>query len=120
MTLKLVRRNDQVIVAAEAHVADQYFTRLVGLIGKKSLGHGEGMLFPKCNSAHMWWMSMPIDVIFLKKQNSESWMVLDVKANLKPWKPLPVSCFRADDMLEVASGTAERINLKVGEVLCIA
>lgn len=78
------------------------------------------MLFPKCNDIHMWMMSIPIDVVFLKKENAESWSVLSLKPKLKPWKPLPVACFSADDTLELPEGTIARLNLKVGEVLCVA
>ena len=120
MTLKLVRQNDQMTIASHAFVADQFFTRLKGLIGKKSFPEGEGMLFPKCNNVHMWMMSIPIDVVFLKKQNSESWSVISLKPKLKSWKVLPVACFNADDTLELPAGTIDRLNLKTGEVLCIA
>ena len=120
MTLKLVRGNDHAVVTSNAIVADQFFTRLKGLIGKKSFQDGEGMLFPKCNDIHMWMMSIPIDVVFLKKQSPESWLILSLKSSLKPWKPLPVACFKADDTLELPAGTIDRLNLKTGEVLCIA
>ena len=28
------------------------------------------MLFPACNDIHMWFMSIPLDVVFLRKQKS--------------------------------------------------
>ncbi len=117
MEMKLVRKTDQAMIAANAVVADLFFDRLKGLIGKKEFQAGEGMLFPKCNSIHMWMMSIPIDVLFLKKRNTE-WEILSAYKNLKPWKILPVGSFGADDTLELPVGTIERLDLKKGEVLC--
>ena len=120
VALKLVRRSDQAVVASNALLADTFWTRLKGLIGKKSLADGEGLLFPKCNDIHMWMMSISIDVLFLKKTDEQSWVILKPVAQLKPWKVLPVACFKADDTLELPVGIIERLNLKAGEVLCIA
>ncbi len=120
MTLKLVRRIDQAVVASEAVVADQFMTRLKGLIGKKSMQDGEGMLFPECNNVHMWMMSIPLDLVFLKKVDSRSWSVLALRSQVRPWSPMPFVCLNADDTLELPSGTIERVGLRTGEVLCIA
>ncbi len=120
VALKLVRRSDQAVVASNALLADTFWTRLKGLIGKKSLADGEGLLFPKCNDIHMWMMSISIDVLFLKKTDEQSWVILKPVAQLKPWKVFPVACFKADDTLELPAGIIGRLNLKAGEVLCIA
>jgi uncharacterized membrane protein (UPF0127 family) len=118
---KLIRTSDQVCVAARLNFARSYFSRLKGLIGKKQFDFGEGLLFPKCNSIHMWMMSIPIDVVFLKSnaKNSE-WTILSVYPQLKPWKLFPVSDVKADDVLELPAGLIDSISLKKGEVLCIA
>ncbi len=120
MGLHLIRKHDQVQVLHHGVIADRYFTRLCGLIGKKEMNRGEGMLFPKCNSIHMWMMSIPLDVVFLKTITPQKeWSIVEMRSHLKPWKLLPVNCFKADDVLELPSGTIESIGLKNGEVLCI-
>ncbi len=117
--MKLIRKSDQTLVLEQGKVADDFLTRLRGLIGTKNLKPGEGLLFPRCNSVHMWMMSIPIDVLFLKKED-RTWTILSLHAGLKPWKLLPVSCFKADDALELPHGSIERLHLKKGEVLCFA
>jgi uncharacterized membrane protein (UPF0127 family) len=120
---KIIRTSDQICVVDRLKFADTYFTRLRGLIGTKQFKFGEGLLFSKCNSAHMWMMSIPIDLVFLKlnaKHAGREWTVLSIHSSLKPWKLLPVSDFKADDMLELPAGMSESISLKSGEVLCIA
>jgi uncharacterized membrane protein (UPF0127 family) len=115
----MMRKNDQAKVLESGVLATDYFTRLRGLIGTKSLSPGEGILFPKCNSIHMWMMSIAIDVIFLKKQKEE-WQIVALHKKLKPWKVLPVGCMKADDTLELPSGTIDRLSLEKGQTLCIA
>ena len=121
--IKLIRTSDQVCVSDCLKIADQFISRLRGLIGVKKFEFGEGLLFPRCNNIHMWMMSIPIDVVFLKakpKGSTQEWLVMSVHSNVKPWKLLPVIDFMADDVLELPSGFAESISLKSGEVLCIA
>lgn len=119
MALTLIRKHDGAVIASRAEVADRFYLRLKGLIGRTDFESGAGMLFPRCTSVHMWMMSMPIDVVFLKKIDS-GWTVMSAHAELKPWKLLPVGDLRADDALELPKGTIDRTGLKPGEVLCIA
>lgn len=119
MTLEMIRKSDSVRIASNLEVADRFWPRLRGLIGRNSFEQGEGLLFPRCNSIHMWMMRIPIDVVFLRKSGA-CWEVLSLHPGLKPWKALPVGNFRADDTLELPEGSIMRIGLKPGEVLCIA
>jgi uncharacterized membrane protein (UPF0127 family) len=119
MALNLIRKHDRAEIASRLEVAEHFVPRLKGLIGRSRFDAGEGLLFPRCNSVHMWMMSIPIDLVFLKKQASD-WLVLSVHPGLKPWKVLPVGNFRADDALELPAGTIELKGIKSGEVLCIA
>lgn len=120
---KLIRSSDQVCIVNELKFADAFFSRLRGLIGVKKFEFGEGLLFPRCNNIHMWMMSIPIDVVFLKtsqKSPRQEWSVLSVHSRLQPWRLLPVSDSKADDVLELPAGRAQSVGLKSGEVLCIA
>lgn len=119
MELRMKRKNDQMLVLEKGVLADDFMTRLKGLMGKTSLIQGEGMLFPKCNNIHMWMMKMPIDVVFLKKEASD-WQILALYPRVKPWKVLPLSCLKADDTLELPAGSIERLSLQKGQTLCIA
>ena len=118
MTRRMIRKSDSVPVVSNLEVADRFFARLVGLIGRKSFQPGQGLLFPRCTSIHMWMMSIPIDAVFLKKRGTE-WEVLSLHPELRPWRPLPVGNHAADDVLELPEGSIGRIGLKAGEVLCI-
>ncbi len=115
----MIKRNSQ-LVLDEVRVANTYWSRLIGLMGKKEFS-GKGLLFPRSNSIHMWMMSMPIDVIFLKEiQPGKEWSIVQLHRSVRPWKLLPLLCARADDTLEVSAGLIEQHQLREGEVLCIA
>ena len=71
MAVSMIRKSDQHPVASKLEVADRFLSRLTGLIGLARFEAGEGLLFPRCTSIHMWMMRIPIDVVFLKKRDSE-------------------------------------------------
>ena len=51
----------------EIIIADTFYKRLTGLIGYKNINFG--MLFPKCNSIHTYFMKENIDIIGLDTNN---------------------------------------------------
>ncbi len=57
------------MLASEAKVADNFLTRLVGLLKTPSLVEGEGLYITSCSQIHMFGMKYAIDVVFLDKQN---------------------------------------------------
>jgi uncharacterized membrane protein (UPF0127 family) len=107
-----------IVVAENCLIADHFFSRLRGLIGRKTFEPGEGLLFPKCNDIHMWFMSMRIDVVFLKKvRGTFSWQITSFREGLRPWRPLPVRDSSADDTLELPAGTIARCGLVPGDAI---
>ncbi len=48
-------------------VANSFHKRLIGLMGKKNINYG--MLFPKCNSIHTYFMKENIDIVGLNENN---------------------------------------------------
>ena len=55
------------ILVPQAAVADSFLTRFKGLMLRKGLEPGEGLLLRKCSSIHCFFMRFPIDVIYLDK-----------------------------------------------------
>ena len=70
-----------IVVANHVNVANSFFTRLRGLLGKKQLKPGEGLLITKCSSVHCFFMKFTIDVAYL----SEDFIVLGTET-LLPWQ----------------------------------
>ena len=68
------------IIASNIKLADSFWARFRGLMGRKSLGDGEGLLLTYCLSVHCFFMRIPIDAVHLSKNMT----VLGVET-LRPW-----------------------------------
>ncbi len=69
-------------VAASVEVANTFRARFKGLMLRKHLPVGGGMLLTPCNSVHMAFMRMSLDIVYL----GADYTVLAVEPNLKPWR----------------------------------
>jgi uncharacterized protein len=109
---KTVRRaSDGVVVCEHCRVADTFWLRLRGLMGRTSLDPGEGMLFEQNGSIHMFFMRIPLDVIFLDRESR----VVKIARELQPWRTAAARGARTT--IELAAGAAAGV--EVGDVLTI-
>jgi uncharacterized membrane protein (UPF0127 family) len=60
--------------------ARQWWQRLRGLLGRRSLGEGEGLLLEPCRAVHMLGMKFPLDIAFVDRDGN----VVAVYAGLPP------------------------------------
>lgn len=72
-------------ISSSIEKADTFISRFLGLMSRKTLGDEEGLLLDPCNSIHMFFMSFPIDAVFLDKEN-KAVMILE---NFRPWRVSP-------------------------------
>jgi uncharacterized membrane protein (UPF0127 family) len=99
------------VVCERCTLARNPITRMRGLLGRRGLAQGEGLLLQPAGSIHTFFMRFPIDAVFLDRSGS----VVDVVRRLKPWRA--ATRLRARAVLELAAGEAERLTLRVGERL---
>ena len=90
-----------VVNGVKAKVAKTLFERMRGLIGSKRPPAGEGMLITNCKAIHTFFMSFPIDAVFLDRDGR---VVKEVRG-IAPWRPFVWGGFRAASVLETASGS---------------
>jgi uncharacterized membrane protein (UPF0127 family) len=82
-----------------------------GLLGRKELAVGGGLLIRPTWSIHTWFMRFPIDVVFLDRDLT----VLKLKEHMAPWR---ATAHRgAHSALELSAGHAHRVDLDVGDRL---
>jgi uncharacterized protein len=110
----VLTRDDGSVICERCVVADRMLPRMKGLLGKRELAAGEGLLIQPAPSIHTFFMRFPIDVVFLAK-NGE---VMKVAANVGAWRMR--SCRRAFAVLELAAGEAERRGITVGDQVDMA
>ena len=92
-------------------IADNPWRRLRGLLGRRSLAAGEGLLLRPSPSIHTWFMRFAIDVVFLDRDLR----VLRVVDSLRPWRF--AGCRGASAVLELAAGEARARGVSVGDRL---
>ena len=96
---------------ARVSVAGNPWTRFRGLMGRRELGEGEGLLLRGSGSVHTCFMRFPIDVVFLDRDMT----VVGIAPGLRPWRA--AGRRRAKTVLELAAGEAERRGIQVGDRL---
>lgn len=94
----------------EVEFADNFFKRLRGLMFRRQLDSGRGLLLAPCNSVHMLFMNFAIDVVYL----DENFCIKKIVRNLTPWLGMSF-CFGAWGALELPKDDAERLKLVVGQ-----
>jgi uncharacterized membrane protein (UPF0127 family) len=92
-------------------LADRPLRRMRGLIGRRGLPAGEGLLLSPAPAIHTAFMRFPIDALFLDR----NLQVLDIVERLVPWRV--ASKRRARAVLELSAGECARRGVEVGDRL---
>lgn len=108
-----IKRSDGTVACQRCVIADTAPSRLRGLLGRKRLEPGEGMLIKPTNSVHMFFMRFAIDVVFVDRDMS----VRKIVGTLRPWRM--AACRGAKAALELPAGAASRAGITVGERLVL-
>lgn len=94
--------------------ANRPWSRAWGLLGRSGLAYGEGLWIDPCNSIHMWFMRLPLDVLFLDPDRC----VVGVFEEVAPWRMIwPVKGART--VLELPVGTIKRSGTRMGHQLAV-
>lgn len=96
------------VVCERCLVADSPLPRMRGLLGRRGLESGEGLLLKPAGSVHTFFMRFPIDVVFLSREGD----VLKVARALPAWRL--AGARRAKAALELGADEAERRGISVG------
>jgi uncharacterized membrane protein (UPF0127 family) len=103
-----LRTEEGQVVCERCLVADSPWARMRGLLGRRGLESGEGLLLRPAGSVHTFFMRFSIDVVFLSRDGE----VLKVASALPPWRT--AGARRAKGALELAAGEAEHRGIRVG------
>jgi uncharacterized membrane protein (UPF0127 family) len=101
-------------VAARVRRADRAWSRMVGLLGRRSLAEDEGLLLTPCTSIHTFFMLFPIDILYLDREHA----VVKAVKDLRPFRFS--ACLRgAHSILELPAGTIDASGTQVGDRLTL-
>ncbi len=90
-----------------AEVADGFWRRGVGLLGRQTLPEGHGLLIQRCGSMHTWFMRFAIDVAYL----TEDGVVTETRRDLRPFR-VSFGGKGTRDALELPTGTLARLGIE--------
>lgn len=114
-TVFVFNQTQQTFLAHRVKVADSILSRLVGLLGKRSLDSGSGLWIFPSRGVHTLGMMFDIDVVFLDKDHK----VVAVHEVLHPFSMTGVY-LNAESVLELPAHTIFKSRTKVGDDLMIS
>lgn len=100
---RVINRTRNTTLAERADIANNVWTRGKGLLGRRELPEGSGLVIEPCSSIHTLFMAFPIDVAFVAKDGR----VVAVAHTLKPWRLGPFAR-KVRYVVELPAGTLER------------
>jgi uncharacterized protein len=107
-------REDGRVVCEQLLVAARPLRRMRGLLGRRSLPRGEGILLRPAASIHTFFMRFAIDAVFLDREL----IVVGIEPELRPWRT--AGRRGANSVVELAAGECARRDVAVGDRLALA
>jgi uncharacterized protein len=88
--------------------------RALGLMGRKGLPDGAGLIIEPCNSVVSFFMRFPIDVLFVNADGK----VLHIKENMVPWRTSKI--VRGSKLvIELPAGRVRNTQTQVADFIAI-
>lgn len=106
----MVNTSKDTVLADRAGKVDTPVSRGIGLIGKKGLPEGTGLIIQPCNSVVSFFMRFTIDVVFVDANST----VCHVMHSMAPWRTSKI-VRKSKLVVELAPGTASATNTAIGD-----
>lgn len=110
--MQVINKSKNTMLGDKISLADDFFSRLFGLIPKRKLAAGEGLIIKPCSSIHMFFMKFPIDVLFVDDNNE----IVYLLENFRPWMVSKI-VRGSRYVIELPAGTIKRTNTQVGDAI---
>lgn len=102
-------------LATKVRKADNFITRLVGLLKRTQLGPEEALWLTPSKGIHTIGMKFPIDVVFLSRKN----FVTSLTSGMLPYRISGVH-LTSYSVLELPNGTIRKSHTEIGDQLEIS
>jgi uncharacterized protein len=117
-----VLKKNGVTLIETVELAVDLKSRLIGLLGRSSLGKQRAIYLSPCSSIHTFFMRFPIDLIFLDRDidgAQRAMLVTSIVRGVKPWR-IVFGGGRAWSVIEMESGWFPVDALKVGDKVSLS
>ena len=111
-TLRAMNRTRGTLVGESIRVADSGLTRIIGLLGERTLSSGDGLLIVPSQGVHTLGMLFAIDIVVL----DGDWNVIATRRELRPFRMTRVF-WKAAAVLELPPGVVESSRTVKGDIL---
>ena len=95
-------------------VAESFWARGIGLLGRKNIEANEALWIKPCNNIHTFFMKFKIDCIFIDKKME----ITKIVSNISAFR-LVGPYWKSFSVIETQAGFAEKKNLKLGDQLYV-
>jgi uncharacterized membrane protein (UPF0127 family) len=109
--VKIVDTSSGAVVCERCKVADTPIARLKGLLGRRELNPGDGLLLRPANMVHTWFMRFAIDVVFVDAELR----VVGITPDAGPWRLTGRRGARS--VIELPAGECKRRGIEHGKQL---
>lgn len=110
MMLKAYKDNR--LIVEEVENANNFFSRFMGLMYRKSMARNHGLLLTPCNEIHTFGMKFDIDTVTMDKGN----VILLIDEAVPPNK-VRKKVKNGYKVLELNSGVAAELGLEIGDTI---
>ncbi len=111
-TLRVFNRSRNLVIVTDGEIAANLWTRFVGLMGRRELADGYGLLLRNESAIHTFGMRVAIDVVYLDARGK----ILRTTEAMPPARLGPL-VRGVRDVLELPAGTLARTQTRVGDHL---
>jgi uncharacterized membrane protein (UPF0127 family) len=107
-------KSKETFLSFRVRVADSFLSRMIGLLGKRSLKPDGGVWIAPANSIHTVGMLFSFDLVMIDKD----FRVVNVKEMVRPFR-IVLPKLRAESVLELPAHTVYRSRTEIGDQLII-
>jgi uncharacterized membrane protein (UPF0127 family) len=110
--VKVINKTRDGVLGSRVVIADRWWSRMRGFVGRPAPGAGEGILLSPCRAVHMIGVSFPLDIVFIDRRGG----VVSIYSSLAPGRR---TAFHrsAEYALEVPAGTIDATHTREGDLL---
>lgn len=110
--VNLINQRTNASIAESIRLADTFWLRLRGLLGRPELQPGEGLWLIPCKQVHMHGMKYPLSIWFLDREGKVCFFLDE----LKPGESSPY-IKEAKTVLEFPTGWGRKTGIQLGDLL---
>ena len=114
-TVTVLNTTRNTVLGDRIGVAETSVSRMVGLLGKRGLEPGTGLLIIPSQAIHTVAMKFPIDVVFIDR----NWKVIHLRPEMIPYRLTGIH-WRARCVLELPTGVIAETSTAIGDELCVS